>query len=144
PCKHVVDCLEPLRFLPATGPVVDVGSGAGFPGIVLASVRPEMRMVLIESRRRPVTFLRECSRKLPLPNLRVIEARAEDAAQDPALADRSPLVTCRGLRLDQLLPLAVPLLAPRGVVLAMQTPRTAAAAPGLAANLGLKMTLEHH
>lgn len=56
--------------------VVDIGSGAGFPGVPAAVVRPESRMTLLESRRRKATFLRESTAHLP--NVRVRAERAED------------------------------------------------------------------
>lgn len=126
--KHVVDALALVPELPAVGPVVDIGSGAGFPGIVIGCVRPDLDLVLIESRRRPATFLREVIRSAPLPHARALDARAEDAGRDPSLAGRARLVTSRALRLDVFLELAAPFLAPDGRAVAMQTPRTAARA----------------
>lgn len=59
-----------------SGRVVDIGSGAGFPGIVVAVVRPDCGVTLVESHQRKAVFLREASRWLP--NVRVIAKRAED------------------------------------------------------------------
>lgn len=125
--KHVVDSLAPVRYLPDTGPVVDVGSGAGFPGIVLSCLRPELDIVLLEPRRRPTSFLREAIRSIALPRARALELRAEAAAKDPALAGRCRAIVARAIRLDEFCVLAAPLLAPGGVAIAMQTPRTALA-----------------
>lgn len=61
--------LEPLR-------IADVGSGAGFPGIPMAILRPELQVFLIESHQRKAVFLREASREVP--NTRVLAVRAED------------------------------------------------------------------
>jgi 16S rRNA (guanine527-N7)-methyltransferase len=124
---HVIDSLAVVPHLPPQGLVIDIGSGGGFPGIVVASVRSDLDSTLIDSRRRPTTFLREAVRRLGLPRTSVLTARAEDAAQDPALAGRAATVTSRGVRLDRFLPLAMPFLAPGGRVIAMQTPRAAAA-----------------
>ena len=63
---HAIDSLAPAPHLPSTGLVVDVGSGAGFPGIVLGCLRPDLQFVLIESRRRRASFLREAIRALDL------------------------------------------------------------------------------
>jgi 16S rRNA (guanine527-N7)-methyltransferase len=119
--QHIVDSLAPVPHLPATGLVADVGSGAGFPGIVIGCVRPDLDVVLIESRRRRTSFLREAIRTIPLPRARALEVRAEEVGRDPAV------------RLDSLLALAEPLLAPHGLVIAMQTPRTAVLAADVAA-----------
>ena len=126
--RHVIDSLAVVPCLPATGRVVDVGSGAGFPGIVLACLRSDLELMLIESRQRPATFLREVIRSLPLPRARVLEMRAEDAAEEPELARKSAAVVSRAIRLESFLRLAAPLVAPGGYVIAMQTPRTAASA----------------
>src|SRR5437899_4369872 len=131
--NHAIDSLAPAAHIPTTGLVVDVGSGAGFPGIVLACLRPDLEIALIESRRRRASFLREAIRTIPLPAARVLEMRAEEAATEPELAGRAAVANSRALRPDGLLALAVPLLAPHGTAIAMQTPRTAGLArePGL-------------
>lgn len=74
---HYCESLFLARFLP-TGPyrIVDVGSGAGFPGIPVAILRPECQITLVESHQRKAVFLRECSRVLA--NVRVLPQRAED------------------------------------------------------------------
>ena len=59
--------------------IVDIGSGAGFPGFPVAVLRPECSVTLIESRQRKAVFLREASRNLP--NVRVLARRAEDARE---------------------------------------------------------------
>jgi len=126
--KHLIDSLAPVAHLPAHGTVVDIGSGAGFPGIILACVRPDLDVALVESRRRPTSFLREVIRTIPLPATRAFESRAEEAVQNPALSRRAAVVIARAIPLDAFLGLAAPLLAPRGQAIAMQTPRTARAA----------------
>lgn len=66
------------RELPATGSLVDVGSGAGFPGLPVAVLRPESVVTLVESRRRKAAFLRQASSGLP--NVRVAACRLADWA----------------------------------------------------------------
>jgi len=124
--KHVADSFAPASCMPAAGLVVDIGSGAGFPGIILACLRPDLELALIESRRRRVSFLREVIRQIELPGARVIEARAEDAAEDPGLAARADVVVARAIRLDRFLALAGPFVALNGTIVAMQTSRPAA------------------
>ena len=127
--RHVVDSAAPIPWLPQRGLIIDVGSGAGFPGIILSCLRPDLELVLIESRRRPTSFLREAIRGIPLPNARALEMRAEDAAREPGVADQAAAVISRAIRLPLFLTLAAPLVSQTGSVIAMQTPRTAANIP---------------
>lgn len=115
--QHIADSLAVTHVLPESGPVIDIGSGQGFPGIILGCVRPELELFLIESRRRRASFLREATRQIPLPRAQVLEARAE-SVREP-LAGRGRMIVARALRLDLLLELARPLLAPDGQVIAM-------------------------
>jgi 16S rRNA (guanine527-N7)-methyltransferase len=124
--RHVVDSAAPVPWLPPRGLIIDVGSGAGFPGIVLGCLRPDLDLVMVESRRRPTSFLREVIRAVPLPKARALELRAEDAARDPSLAGKAAVVVARAIRLPLFLRLAAPLAHAEGSVIAMQTPRTAA------------------
>jgi 16S rRNA (guanine527-N7)-methyltransferase len=78
--KHFVDSLAVLPFLPvAARSVVDVGSGAGFPGAVIALARPDLLVALVESVHKKAAFLEALRRELPLPNVTVHAKRAEDA-----------------------------------------------------------------
>jgi 16S rRNA (guanine527-N7)-methyltransferase len=79
-----LDSLACTALLPPLSPrVVDIGSGAGFPAVPLAILRPDARFTLVEATRKKVTFLRHLVRTLQLPCV-VINARAEALAQDPA------------------------------------------------------------
>jgi len=138
--KHLVDALAVVAELPPSGMVTDLGSGAGFPGIVLGCARPDLTIRLIEPRRRPASFLSEAIRTIPLPAAQALEIRGQDAASDPALRGNSARVVSRALRLDILVRLAQPLLAPSGEVIAMQTPATdEATARGIAHASGLDL-----
>lgn len=93
----------------ATARVIDVGSGAGFPGLPLKIWAPRIRLTLIESNHKKATFLREVVRALTLTNVDVFAGRAENF---PAQAD---IVTLRAVeRLDAVLPIADRLVAPAG------------------------------
>lgn len=81
--RHYADSLAALRLglVPQTGAVVDVGSGAGFPGLPLAIAAPGLCVTLLEAREKRCAFLETVIRELGLPNVTVACARAEDAAR---------------------------------------------------------------
>jgi 16S rRNA (guanine527-N7)-methyltransferase len=75
--NHYRDSLEALRFLPA-GQVVDLGSGAGFPGMALAIAKPDLRFTLVDRRRKRTSFLEVAKARLELANVQVETMRMED------------------------------------------------------------------
>ncbi len=119
---HVADSLSGLGFerLREAARVCDVGSGAGFPGLVLAAVLPSAHFDLVESNSRKCEFMRRAAEAAGLQNVTVVDARAEEWAA-PAAAGREAydLVTARAVaRLSTLAELASPLLAADGALLA--------------------------
>ena len=97
--RHFLDSLTLVPFLPATGKkgeiLLDVGTGAGFPGLVLAVTRPDLRVILVEPRLKRVSFLRHIVRCLHLENVKIINARLEES---DIFTDRKvDWVTCRAL-----------------------------------------------
>lgn len=135
--KHVVDSLALAPHLPPMGPILDLGSGAGFPGLVIACLRPDLDVVLVEARRRKASFLAEVARRASLARVVVLNERAEAIAV--AWSYRARLVTARAVRLETVLELAAPLLGEGGRIVAMQTPRRTAVAEGLGPRFGLRL-----
>jgi 16S rRNA (guanine527-N7)-methyltransferase len=109
---------------PAGGPqhpepleLADLGSGAGLPGLVLAIMLPDVRVILVEPMARRTIFLRECVAEIGLGNVEVCRARAEDLAGQI----QAGVVTSRAVaRLDRLAALASGLARPGGLVLAIK------------------------
>lgn len=137
---HVADSLA-CAVLPRPGDsMLDVGTGAGFPGLVAACVRPDVEVTLLDSRQRPISFLGEVSRLVPLPNVHPVLARAEVAGRSDALRGRQSVVVSRALRMAQFFPLARPFLASTGIAVSMQTPAVSreTAAP-IAERVGLEI-----
>jgi 16S rRNA (guanine527-N7)-methyltransferase len=115
--RHLLNCAAVAELLPATGQLVDIGSGAGLPGVVLAMLRPAMDVVLLEPMLRRVGFLRECVTALDLGNATVIRGRAEEVAG----SIRADVVTARAVApLDRLAGWASGLLRPGGMILAIK------------------------
>lgn len=121
--RHVVNSAAVAGYLPATGAVIDVGSGAGLPGIVLAAMRPDLTMHLVEPMQRRAAWLREMSTELELVNVVVHASRAEDLRGEIV----AEAVTARAVAaLDKLARWTMPLVRLNGVLLAMKGQRAAA------------------
>jgi 16S rRNA (guanine527-N7)-methyltransferase len=119
--RHLLNCAVLSEILPSGSRIVDVGSGAGLPGLVLACRRPDLRVVLVESLSRRVSFLREAVATLELgTHVEVVHGRAEDREVRVAVGG-APWVTARAVApLDRLVRWCVPLLKPGGSLLAMK------------------------
>lgn len=113
--RHILNCASVLPRVPGGSSVADVGSGAGLPGLVWAIGRADLTMALIEPLQRRATFLREVVDELELPNVTVLQSRAED------VSGSFDVVTARAVaRLDKLAALSLPLVRPGGVFLALK------------------------
>jgi 16S rRNA (guanine527-N7)-methyltransferase len=109
--RHLFPTQEQCRpERPRSCTAIDVGSGAGFPGIPIKIWAPEINLTLIESNQKKATFLREVTRTITLTNVNIFPGRAEDYPSPPA-----DLVTFRAVeRFETSLPVAAGLVAPGG------------------------------
>jgi 16S rRNA (guanine527-N7)-methyltransferase len=114
--RHLINCAVVAELVdPSARTLVDIGSGAGLPGVVLAMVRPELSVTLLEPMERRCRFLSDCVAELGLGNATVLRGRAEDTVL------RADVATARALApLDRLAELAVRLVRPGGMVLAIK------------------------
>ncbi len=123
--KHLMDSLTVLRSLPAAGEKVrriDVGTGAGFPGIPLAVMREELELTLLDSLNKRLVFLEAVCRALGL-EARCVHARAEEAGRQKAHREKYNVATARAVAaLPALCEYCLPLVVPGGVFLAMKGP----------------------
>ncbi len=119
--RHLLNCAVVAELIDKRqGTLLDIGSGAGLPGLVLAMVRPGMEVTLLEPMERRCRFLTECVAELRLANASVLRGRAEDVT---ATAD---VVTARAVApLPRLAELAMNVVRPGGMILAIKG-RTAA------------------
>ena len=95
--KLLLDPLVALPYLPSSGTVLDIGSGAGIPGLPLKIGRPEFEVHLLESKAKKVSFLRDMIRKLDLKGIEAYKGRAEKRADLPTLFHFYDIVTARAL-----------------------------------------------
>ena len=124
--KHFVDSLAALPHLPAAArTLVDVGSGAGFPGAVLALARPALAVTLVEPIHKKAAFLEALRRELPLPNVTVEIGRVETS---PTRADVA--ISRATWDLLEWLPRGARLVTPGGLVLGIKGAKTHALPPG--------------
>lgn len=117
--RHVLNCAVIGEVVPAGAGVVDVGSGAGLPGIPLALVRPDLRITLLEAMTRRVAWLTEVVSELGIA-VRVHRGRAEDGAVRSALGG-CDVVTARAVApMGRLAGWTLPLLRQGGLLVAMK------------------------
>ena len=105
--RHYAESVAARRFWRSSGQrengepaLLDVGSGAGFPGLILAALHPERPVTLVEARERKAAFLAEAARELELPLVRVVRDRF-DVELAAGLAGAVECATIRGLRLPE-------------------------------------------
>jgi len=121
--KHLVDSLLLLPHVPATGRLLDIGSGAGFPSLPLKIVRPDLEVVTVDAVAKTVFFQRRVARTLNLRQYAAVHGRLETCRSEPALAASFDLATARAVAsLEHLAKLAGPLLRSGGRLLAMKGP----------------------
>lgn len=121
---HIIDSLSGLLVpeVRSASAIVDLGSGGGFPGLVLAASLPGASVTLVESEGRKADWLRRAGGRFP--NVRVVPDRSENLAREER--DRYPLVTARALgALPVVMELAAPLMAPGGALVAWRGRRDA-------------------
>lgn len=115
--RHILNCAVLADAIPTGATVADLGSGAGLPGLVLAIVRPDLRVTLVEPLLRRTTFLSEVVGDLELANVEVVRGRAEVLHGQRAF----DVVTSRAVAaLSTLLQWSMPLVAPTGALVAMK------------------------
>jgi 16S rRNA (guanine527-N7)-methyltransferase len=130
--RHILNCAGLAELLAPAETVLDLGSGAGLPGLVLAIRRPDVQVVLVEALLRRATFLTEAVELLGLDNVTVRRARGEELAGKV----EADVVTARAVApLARLVGWSLPLLRPGGRLLALKGEQAeaelAAARPGL-------------
>lgn len=123
--KHFIDSLVPARFIAEGAAVVDIGSGAGFPGIPLKVVSPSLKVVLVDAARKKITFLGQVIRLLGLTDIHAVHFRTgpsmpADQAR-AVLGQGHDVVISRALgAVEALAPMALPLLRENGMIISMR------------------------
>lgn len=122
--KHFYDCALILKNfeLKQGASVIDVGTGAGFPGVVLKILRPDIKLTLLDSLNKRINFLNELCAALRI-DVTTIHARAEDAAQKNGLREQFDVATARAVaRLNVLCEYCLPFVKKGGTFLSLKGP----------------------
>jgi 16S rRNA (guanine527-N7)-methyltransferase len=95
--KHFVDSLTILKSIKENDSIIDVGTGAGFPGIPIKIVFPETRITLLDSLNKRIKFLEEVINKLELKNIETIHGRAEEVAHNKKYREKYDIAIARAV-----------------------------------------------
>lgn len=122
--KHFLDSLSIAQFIPdETKTLIDVGTGAGFPGIPLKIIRENLKVTLLDSLDKRVKFLNEICNNLMLKDIVSVHGRAEDFGVDKKYRERFDFVTARAVaNLPVLLEYCLPFVSIGGMFIAMKGP----------------------
>ena len=119
--KHFIDSITILKDIDDNSKVVDVGTGAGFPGIPLSIMNPTLKITLVDSLNKRLIFLQEVVDKLNLRNVEIVHARAEEFGQDKKYRERFDISTSRAVaNLSTLSEYLIPLVKVGGKVISMK------------------------
>ena len=123
--KHFLDCLLTFKNfnIPNGASVIDVGTGAGFPGMVLKIARPDIKLTLLDGLNKRLVFLAELCEKLGFRDVNIIHSRAEDGAKKPELREQFDFATARAVaKLNVLSEYCLPYVKVGGTFLALKGP----------------------
>lgn len=125
--KHFADCLSLLNEVefPKNASVADIGTGAGFPGVVILIARPDLKMTLMDSTKKRLVFVQSVIDELGL-NANVVHIRAEEAGRNKAFREKFDFATARAVaNMNVLSEYCIPLLKQGGVFAAMKGAKAA-------------------
>ncbi len=120
--RHFLDSLSVVKFITnPDGRLVDIGCGAGFPGIPLKIVLPAVKLYLLESNRKKVSFLKHIIRTLNLEQTQTLHDRTENIVQTETWRESFDMVISRAaFKLSDLLPLGCYFLVPEGLLITLK------------------------
>ncbi len=121
--KHFIDSCTILKYIQGKEKVIDIGSGAGFPGIPIKIMNQELNITLVDSLNKRVNFLNEVINKLKLTNIEAIHARAEELGRIDKYREKYDIATSRAVaNLSTLLEYLMPFVKVGGKCICMKGP----------------------
>ena len=119
--KHFIDSITILKELEDNSKIVDVGTGAGFPGIPLSIMNPTLKITLVDSLNKRLLFLKEVVNKLNLKNIEIVHASAEEFGQNKKYRESFDVATSRAVaNLSTLSEYLIPLVKVGGKIISMK------------------------
>lgn len=123
--KHIIDSIYVLPHIKDNSKVIDVGTGAGLPGIILAICNDNIQVTLLDALQKRITFLNEVIQKLNLTNTNAIHSRAEEAGQSVEYREQYDVVVSRAVAsLNVLIELTAPYAKTNGLCIYMKADKT--------------------
>ncbi len=119
--KHFYDSLAPLKLLPKSGDLLDIGSGAGFPGIPLKIARPALSVTLLDAVDKKCLFCETVIRELGLKDINVVHGRAEDKKIQDNLGKFDAVISRATFSLKKYIAIAKPYLKEGSPLIAMKS-----------------------
>lgn len=123
--KHFYDCILFFKNsdIPQNASIIDVGTGAGFPGMIIKIIRPDIDVTLLDSLNKRLIFLNDVIEKLGLLGIKTVHSRAEDAGKNKAMREKFDFATARAVaNLPVLLEYCTPLIKVGGEFISMKGP----------------------
>ena len=123
--KHFIDCIKAFKSdaIKNAKTIIDVGTGAGFPGLPIAIMNPEVKVTLLDSLNKRINFLNLVVRELGLKNVTTIHSRAEDGARNQELREKFDVATSRAVaNMAVLSEFCIPYVKKNGYFVALKGP----------------------
>lgn len=121
--KHFIDCLAILKYVEKGNKIIDVGTGAGFPGIPLKIAEPSLNITLLDSLNKRINFLNQIISKINLKNIKAIHSRAEEYVTKETRETYDIAVSRAVAELPTLLEYLMPYVKPNGICICMKGPK---------------------
>lgn len=119
--KHFMDSLTIIKHIEQNKTVIDIGTGAGFPGIPIKIMREDLKITLLDSLNKRINFLDEVIQKLELKNITAVHARIEEYAKNKQYREKYDIVTSRAVaNLTTLSEYMLPMVAVKGMAICMK------------------------
>ena len=121
--KHFIDSISINEYLKEKNKIMDIGTGAGFPGIPLKIINPNMEFILVDSLNKRINFLEEVAKELCLEKIQLIHSRVEDLAKNMNYREKADVVVSRAVaNLRVLVEYMLPFVKKEGICICMKGP----------------------